>query len=144
MQNIDQVAKDTIIISQRHKPNAIFCDLDGDNLSDTVKIFQNTRNVKYGLKVIFGNKKVEYLGAGKDVLGQGFDNMEWIGIFEKAPKGDVYWNNVEGGEIISGEDVKETDKIKLLNDGIFVHAAESCGGGMIYLKNGKFEWIQQE
>ena len=77
-------------------------------------------------------------------LGQGFDDMEWIGIFEKAPKGDVYWNNVESGEIISEEDVKEANKIKLPNDGIYVHAAESCGGGVIYLKNGKFEWIQQE
>ncbi|MBI3240238.1 MAG: hypothetical protein HYZ43_15560 [Flavobacteriia bacterium] len=29
-------------------------------------------------------------------------------------------------------------------DGDFIHQAESCGGGVIYLKNGKFQWIQQE
>jgi hypothetical protein len=144
--NVNQAVKDTIIISQKHKPNSISCDLDGDNLSDTVTIVQNTSNEKYGLKIIFGNKKVEYLGMGKDILGQGFDDIDWVGIFEKAPKGKIYWNNVnDDGEIITEEeDIKEVDKIKLTNDGIYIHQAESCGGGVIYLKNGKFEWIQQE
>ena len=140
-----QIGKDTIIISQKHKPNSISCDLDGDNLADIVKIVLNIKNNKYGLEIIFGNKKVEYLGMGKDIVGQGFDDIDWVGIFEKAPKGEIYWNNVnDDGEIISEEEVKETDKIKLPNDGIFIHQAESCGGGVIYLKNGKFEWIQQE
>lgn len=145
LENLNQEAKDTIIISQKHKPNSISCDLDGDNLPDVVKIVQNTNNKKYGLEIIFGNKKVEYLGMGKDILGQGFDDINWVGIFEKAPKNEIYWNNVnDDGEIISEEDVKEIDKIKLPNDGIFIHQSESCGGGVIYLKNGKFEWIQQE
>lgn len=39
------------------------------------------------MEIIFGNKKVEYLGMGKEILGQGFDDLDWIGIFEKAPKG---------------------------------------------------------
>lgn len=142
---ISQSIDDTIIISKKHKPNFIFCDLDRDNLSDTVKIILNKKNEKYGLKIIFGNKKVEYLGLGKEVLGQGFDDLNWVGIFEKAPKGEVYFNNVnDEGEIISEDEVKERDKIKLLSDGIFIHAYESCGGGVIYLNNGKFEWIQQE
>lgn len=42
------------------------------------------------------------------------------------------------------EEIKEEDKIKLPNDGIFIHADESCGGGIIYLNNGKYNWIQQE
>jgi hypothetical protein len=143
---VNQSVKDTISISKIHKPNSITCDLDGDNLSDTVKIVQSTKNKKYGLQISFGDKRVEYLGLGKKVLGQGFDDFDWVGIFEKAPKGETYWNNVDdGGEIIT-EDVviKESDKVKLLNDGIFIHASESCGGGVIYLKNGKFDWIQQE
>lgn len=141
---ISQVIDDTITDSKKHNPNFILCDLDGDNLSDSVKIVLNKKNEKYGLKIIFANKRVEYLGLGKQVLGQDFDNLDWVGIFEKAPKGEVYFNNVIGGEIITEEDVKESDKIKLSNDGIFIHQSESCGGGIIYLKNGKFEWIQQE
>jgi hypothetical protein len=143
--NIAQIADETITVSKKHNPNFILCDLDGDNLSDTVKIVLNNKNEKYGLKIIFGNNKVEYLGLGKDVLGQGFDDMNWIGIFEKAPKDEIYFNNVNGeGEIIGEDEVKESDKIKLPNDGIFIHQAEACGGGVIYLNNGKFEWIQQE
>ena len=142
---VAQIADDTITVSKKHNPNFIICDLNGDNLSDTVKIVLNTKNEKFGLKMIFGNKKVEYLGLGKDVLGQGFDDMSWIGVFEKAPKGEVYFNNVnDEGEIIGEDEVKESSKIKLPNDGIFIHEAEACGGGVIYLNKGKFEWIQQE
>jgi len=137
--------RDTIILSSIHHPNSISCDLDGDEIADTVKLVQSTRNKKYGLKIIFGNKKITYLGMGKDVLGQGFDDLNWVGVFERAPKGDSYWNNVnDDGEIISEEEVKEKDKVVLPNDGIFIHEAESCGGGVIYLNKGKFEWIQQE
>ena len=42
------------------------------------------------------------------------------------------------------EDVKEENKIKLPNDAIFIHQAESCGGGIIYWENRKYHWIQQE
>lgn len=141
---VTQNIEDTITNSKKHKPNFILCDLDGDNLTDTVKIVMNKNNKKYGLKIIFGTKEIEFLGLGKEVLGQDFDDLDWVGIFEVAPKGEVYFSNVDGGEIITEEDVKESDKIKLPNDGIYIHAYESCGGGVIYLNNGKFDWIQQE
>lgn len=136
---------DTIVISKKHNPNSISCDLDGDKLTDHVTIVRNTLNDKYGFKIVFGNKKVQYLGMGKKVAGQDFDDIDWVGIFEVAPKGEKYYNNVsEDGEILSEDVVPEKDKIKLPNDGIFIHQEESCGGGIIYLKKGKFEWIQQE
>jgi hypothetical protein len=137
---------DTIVISTKHKVNKITCDLDGDNLDETVEIVRSTNSGKSGLRITFGNgKKTDYLGLGNNVLKQGFDEIDWAGIFEKAPKNEVYWNNVsDDGEIMGDEEIKEEDKIKLLNDGIFIHAEESCGGGVIYMKNGKYEWIQQE
>jgi len=137
---------DTIVLSAKHKTNKIQCDLDGDNLDETVEIFRSTRNQKSGLKITFGNgKRTDYLGFGNDILNQGFDEIDWVGIFEKAPKNEIYFDNVnEDGDIIGEEQVAEEDKIKLPNDGIFIHADESCGGGVIYLKNGKYEWIQQE
>lgn len=143
--NINQESKYNTIISKRHNPNSIFCELDGDDLSDTVQIVQHIKNKKYGLKIIFGNTNLEYLELGDEILGQGFDDLSWVGVFEKAPKGDVYWNNVNvDGEIIMEGEVKEINKIKLPNDGIFIHQAESCGGGVIYMENGKFKWIQQD
>lgn len=138
------VENDTILISEKHNPNSIVCDLDGDKLQDSVQIVLNKNNMKYGLKISFGNKNTEYLGMGIEVLGQGFDDLNWVGIFEVAPQNEIYYNNVDDvGNLITEEEVKETDKIKLPNDGIFIHQSESCGGGIIYLKNGKFDWIQQ-
>lgn len=138
-------SNDTIVISKIHKPNSVSCDLDGDKLTDNVKIVQSTKNKKYGFEIKFGNGKTDYLGMGKDIAGQGIDDIEWAGIFEIAPKNEIYYNNVsDDGEIISEDQVKESDKIKLPNDGIFIHNSESCGGGVIYLNNGKYDWIQQE
>lgn len=138
--------KDTIVISKKHKINQIVCDLDGDGKNETVEIVRSTKSDKSGLRILYGNgKKIDYLGLGNTVLEQGFDEIDWAGIFEKVPKGEIVWNNVnDDGEIMGEEEIKEEDKIKLPNDGIFIHAEESCGGGIIYLKNGKYEWIQQE
>lgn len=137
---------DTIVLSSKHKTNKILCDLDGDGKNETVEIVRSTNNKKSGLRIIFGNgKRTDYLGMGNTVLEQGFDEIDWVGIFEKAPKGEIVWNNVnDDGEIMGDEEIKEEDKIKLPNDGIFIHADESCGGGIIYLKNNKYEWVQQE
>ncbi|CAD0004895.1 MULTISPECIES: hypothetical protein [Flavobacterium] len=137
---------DTIETSKKHKTNKILCDLDGDNLNEIVEIVRSTKNGKSGLRIIFGNgNRTDYFGMGNNILEQGFDEIDWAGIFEKAPKNEIYWNNVnKDGELLSEEEIKEVDKIKLLNDGIYMHAKESCGGGIIYLKNGKYEWIQQE
>jgi len=137
---------DTIQISKKHQTNKILCDLDGDNLNEIVEIVRSTKNEKSGLRIIFGNgNRTDYFGMGNNILEQGFDEIDWVGIFKKAPKNEIYWNNVnEDGEILSEEEIKDVDKTKLLNDGIYIHAEESCGGGIIYLKNGKYEWIQQE
>ena len=144
--NLNLKKTDTIQISKKHKVNTIKCDLDGDNLDEVIQIVRNTKNGKSGLRIIYGNKKrTDYLGLGNDVLNQGFDEIDWVGIFEVAPKNEIYYNNVnDEGEIITEDKVKNEDKIRLKNDGIFIHAEESCGGGVIYLQNGKYNWIQQE
>jgi hypothetical protein len=137
---------DTIEISKKHKTTKILCDLDGDRLNEIVEIVRSTKNGKSGLRIIFGNgKRTDYLGMGNNILEQGFDEIDWAGIFEKTQKNEIYWNNVnDEGEILTDEEIKESDKIKLLNEGIFIHAEESCGGGIIYMKYGKYDWIQQE
>lgn len=137
---------DTIEVSRKHKINKIICDLDGDELNEIVEIVKSTKSGKSGLRIVFGNlKRTDYFGMGNAILKQGFNQIDWVGVLEKAPKDRIYWNNInDEGEIVSEEEIKESDKIKLLNDGIFLHAEEGCGGGIIYLKDGKYEWIQQE
>ncbi|REH00443.1 hypothetical protein [Flavobacterium aquicola] len=109
---------DTIETFKKYKTNKILCDLDGDNLNEIVEIVRGKKNGKSGLRIIFGNgNRTDYFGMGNNILEQGFDELDWAGIFEKAPKDGIYWNNVnEEGEILSEEEIKETDKIKLLND----------------------------
>ena len=143
---IEKEANDTIRLSKKHKTNKITCDLDGDQLDEIVEIVESTKSGKSGLRIRFGNgKRTDYFGMGNPILKQGFNEIDWAKILEKAPKNETYWNNVnDEGELVSEEEIKESDKIKLINDGIFLHAEESCGGGIIYLKNGKYEWIQQE
>ena len=81
---------DTIVLSTKHKTNKILCDLDGDNLDETVEIFRSTNNKKSGFKITYGNgKRTDYLGFGNDILAQGFDEIDWAGIFEKTPKNEV-------------------------------------------------------
>ncbi len=140
-------SNDTVIVSKKHKPNKIICDLDGDKRNDIIEIMYSTLHKKSGLRIVFGSgKQIDYFGFGNEVLKQGFNNFDWVGIFEKAPKGNIYFNNIDEktGDILTELEVNESDKIKLVNDGIFIHANESCGGGVIYWDNGAFRWIQQE
>ena len=141
---IQATSNDTIQLSLTHKVNKITCDLDGDGLNEIVEIVRNTKNGKSGLRIIFeGKKRIDYFGMGKNILGQRINDLDWVGIFKIAAKNNLYWSNSDG-EILSEDEIKESDKIKLVNDGIFIHAFESCGGGIIYLDNGVYKWIQQE
>ena len=54
------------------------------------------------------------------------------------------WDNVIDGEIVGEDQVPDNKKIILPADGIFVHVDESSGGGIIYYKNGKYVWLQQD
>ncbi|WP_244511695.1 hypothetical protein [Flavobacterium anhuiense] len=59
---------DTIVLSTKHKTNKILCDLDGDNLDETVEIFRSKNNQKSGFKITYGNgKRTDYLGFGNDI-----------------------------------------------------------------------------
>ena len=131
--------------STHDKFDAISCDLDGDKKTDIVRLTIGPINKKSGLEITFGNGQVSKLGFGEQVLDQGFDNFDWVGIFEKVQKGQLTWCNVnQDGEILPEDKIAEHDKILLPNDGIFVHQDESCGGGIIYFDKSKFNWIQRE
>jgi hypothetical protein len=45
---------------------------------------------------------------------------------------------------LAADQIPAEDWVTLPNDGIYIHQAESCGGGVIYLDKGKYKWIQQE
>jgi hypothetical protein len=142
---IPESTPDTTDYSQPERPDFILADIDGDNKQDSVIIIKDRASDKEGLRIVFASAKVDTLGIVRDVAGEGFDDISWAGIFEKAPKGNQYADNTDDeGDFRDMEKVPDSEWLTLKADGIFIHAAESCGGGMIYLEDGVYKWIQQE
>lgn len=138
------VAEDPFKPAKKLKPNFFIGHFDEDSMVDTALMMQHKVNKKLILKFKFGNGVTKTFGNGNHVLG--LTDLSWVGEFEFVPKGEVYWDNVDqnGDFIIDESSVLEKDKTILPHDAILIHAAESCGGGIIYFKNGVAKWIQQE
>lgn len=70
-------------------------------------------------------------------------DYSFVGAFKKILQNEVLWSNwVEDRREL--KDVPKTEQIRLKYDAIYVHAGESCGGGFIFWKNNKWNWLQQE
>lgn len=121
-------------------------DIDGDKLLDTVYMVRSTINKKYGLKISYGNKEIDYIGMGTETSGLGLANLNWVGVMERVDKGRTVWTNLDdNGEFRTDEDtVRENEKVYLHNDAIYLHAAESCGGGILYRNGEEYAWVVQE
>ncbi|RYY78739.1 MAG: hypothetical protein EOO69_09635 [Moraxellaceae bacterium] len=134
-------------IEPEFRDQKLLLDLDGDGALDLVRVVKNTINHKTGLEIIFGNhQSVEYLIAGKTLAGLDTDDLSVFQTYTIAPKHEKYVDlNVsigENGDIPAMEDVPENQLVYLENDGIDIGMLESCGGGIIYMKNNQFHWIQ--
>ena len=134
-------------ISYNHDPYKITGLFNNDDILDTAFIVKDIQNNKEGLIIRHGLNDpydLTIFGAGKTVLNQSFDDFIWVGDFKTIAEGSKAASNVdEEGEIIS-EEIPDSLKTELPNDGIFIHASESCGGGIIYNDNSSYHWIQQE
>lgn len=141
------VAQSDFQIVPKFRAQKLLLDLDGDGTLDLVRVVKNTLNHKTGLEIIFGNhQRVEYLIAGKTLAGLSEDDLSIFQTYTIAPKHEKYVDlNVsigENGDIPAMEDVPENQLVYLENDGIDIGMLESCGGGIIYMKNNQFHWIQ--
>ena len=134
-------------IAYSHDPYKITGMFNNDEIMDTAFLVKDANNTKEGLIIRYGLSDpydMTILGAGTEVLGQRFDDLIWVGDFRTIPRGSKRASNVdENGEIIAGE-IPDSLKIELPNDGVYIHARESCGGGIIYSDNESYKWIQQE
>ncbi|WP_156026797.1 hypothetical protein [Sporocytophaga myxococcoides] len=133
-------------ISTNHNPYMITGYFNLDDIGDTAILLQDKKTNKVGLLIKHGASKEHYLlGAGQEVLSQKFDDFNWVGVFQKVNKGTKSCSNIdeETGEIML-EDVPDSLKTTLPADGIYIHASESCGGGIIYWDHDEYNWIQQE
>ena len=122
-----------------------FClkgDFFGDKKSDIVILLKNSEGeTKIGFINNGTKTKVHILGNKNDPFKM--NSYSWIGVFEKVNKGEVLWSNYED-DFVDFKDVPENKKVRLTYNALYTHASESCGGGFIYWKDGKFNWLQQE
>jgi len=130
--------------SKNHDPYLLIGDFNGDSYIDTLKIVTNNKTRKDALLYKFGITKQEIILPNGNMLGQDFDDFNWIGEMHKIVKGNKVWNNVKNGEIIGQNQVGDSEKIILQTDAVFIHESEGGGGGIIYWLNGEFHWIQQD
>lgn len=141
------LAQPNLQIDPEFRAQKLLLDLDGDGALDLVRVLKNTLNHKVGLEIIFGNyQRVEYLIAGKTLAGLSEDDLSGFQTYSIAPKHEKYVDlNVsigEHGDIPAMEDVPVDELVYLEHDGIDIGMLESCGSGIIYMKNNKFHWIQ--
>jgi hypothetical protein len=131
-------------ISKKHQPFMVTGYFNPDDILDTAILIRHKSAGKDALFIKHGGTdRSILLKNGKDV-GSDFPDFNWVGQFEIKKKGTKIWNNVIDGEIVGEEQVPENKKITLKTDGIFVHIDEGGGGGIIYFKNGKYVWVQQD
>jgi len=131
-------------ISKEHQPFMVTGYFNPDDILDTAILMRHKLTGKDALFIKHGGiDKSFLLKNGKDI-GSDFDDFHWVGQFEVMKKGMKVWNNVVDGEIVGENQVPDNKKITLQTDGIFIHEDEGGGGGIIYFKNGKYVWVQQD
>ena len=134
----------TFEISKRHNPFILTGYFNQDKILDTAILVKQKKNGKDALFIKHGGTQhFFFLKDGKN-LETNFDNFNWVGQFQIIKKGTKIWNNVIDGEIVGEDQVPDNRKIILQADGIFVHEDEGGGGGIIYFKNDKYIWMQQD
>lgn len=113
-------------------------DFYGDGIDDLALLIE--KDDKVNLCIINYTDTMSYYVFGdKD----NYDDYGWAGVFEKVNAGETLWSNYID-DFRSLEDVPDNEKVVLDYDAIYAHASESCGGGFIFWKDGKFNWLQQE
>lgn len=128
----------TFSVTNRFETNYVNGDFYGDGIEDIAALVEKGDQV--GLCIINQNESASYYLFGDD------DHIEdylWAGVFKKVPAGDTLWSNYEE-DFRNFKDVPDSEKVILDYDALFLHAQESCGGGFVFWKDGKFNWLQQE
>ncbi len=133
---------DKLTINTKITPFYLKGDFFGYKENDIVVLLKNSDGET---KIGFINKGIEtkiyILGNQNDPFNM--RDYSWIGIFKKVNKGEVLWSNYED-DFVDFKDVPENKKVKLNYNSLYMHASESCGGGFVFWKDGKFNWLQQE
>jgi hypothetical protein len=125
-------------LTTRFETNFVKGDFYGDGIEDIAALVEKGDQV--GLCILNQNDSASYYLFGDD---DHIDDYRWAGVFEKVSAGDTLWSNYEE-DFRAFKEVSDSEKVVLNYDALFLHAQESCGGGFIFWKDNKFNWLQQE
>lgn len=138
-------------IDSSKTPFVIKGDFLGDQVSDyAILLKKDGEAVKLGVWDKGGQQHQipQSFQRDKEALN---NDLGFVGVFRKVQRGEVLWANyVDGLEDTESEgfrtfdEVPKNERVILKYDALYVHAAESCGGGFIYWNKEKFIWLQQE
>lgn len=131
-----------LTLNTEMRPFCLKGDFFGDKKSDIVVLLKNAKGeTKIGF-INYGQKtKIHILGNANDPFD--ITDYGWVGVFEKVDRNEPLWSNYED-DYVYFKDLPENKKVKINYNALYIHADESCGGGFVYWKNGKFNWLQQE
>lgn len=127
--------------------NDIFClkgDFFGNAIADLVFLVRNNKDERHIVFIDYQKNsipKILFLGTTNDPFK--IEDYSWTGCFMKINKGETLYSNYED-DFRTLKEVPLKERVVLNYDSIFIHQTESCGGGFIFWKNGKFNWLQQE
>lgn len=134
----------TYSLSTTHHPYMVTGYFNGDQDLDTAVIVRHQPKGNDELLIVHGNTSQSYRITNGTVLGADFGDFNWADEFKVVKKGTIIYNNVIDGEIVTDDQITEDMKITLPFDGILLHVSESCGGGVLFFKDGKYNWVHQE
>jgi len=117
-------------------------DFFGDGIEDDLfRMIDTNGNVRLiVLNHQHNGTKIYGLGGAKDPFNMESYSLE---ILYKIPKGTPLWSNYTD-DYREFKNVPKNEIVKLNYDAIYMHNAEACGGGFIFWKNNKWNWLQQE
>jgi hypothetical protein len=127
-----------LTLTSKFKNNHFEGDFFGDDTTDLAALVQDGENV--WLCIINNMDSSDYLLYSSN---QNPTDFGWAGIFKKVNAGDTLWSNY-ADDFLAFSEVPDSEKVVLTYDAIYAHVQEACGGGFIYWKDGKFNWLQQE
>lgn len=119
-------------------------DFNADGKNDFASLVTNSLRGYRGVLIVHNSPSPEYFVFGAGIEVDEMVDLNWIGIFQVIPKGEVVAPTLldeETGDILGMDDSKA---VVLTGNGLYVHVDEGEGGGILIWRENKYEWYHVE
>ncbi|SEQ42284.1 hypothetical protein [Myroides profundi] len=138
--------EDSFVLSPDHEVNSIKVDFDGDGKEELFEIFKGGGYENYAIIITWGNGEKHIIGSidgatHYELIPQW--EILWMQRISVVEKGTVLFDYIDGeGNYRNEEDVPESEKVILKNEGLSIGVGDSCGSGILYWEEGEYKWFQ--